>query len=158
LVGSSRFASSPPVPLSNLVANVNLDMIGRNPPGTVGAVGADYSTLGRVALAMGEDLDGVGLDVVPDPWPGQQLFRRSDQLEFACRSVASLLFTSGLHADYHRPSDEVDRLDMDKAARVARLVVHLVDRVANAEDPPTWTEAGLSAVATWGPCPSERAP
>jgi Zn-dependent M28 family amino/carboxypeptidase len=150
LVGSNAFAASPTVPLGSIVADINMDMIGRNDPGTIIGAGAAYSSLGGTAVGLGTELRGLGLRVVAEPAPDQNLFGRSDQRSFACRNVPSLLLTSGLHEDYHRASDELSRLDTDKAARVARLAFYLAYLTANDPAPTTWTEAGLAAVPELG--------
>ena len=153
LLGSTHFAHNPTVPMSSIVANVNLDMVGRNDPGQVIGVGKGYTSIGALADSVAEHTGALGLEVIPDPAPSQNLFFRSDQLVFACRNIPALFFTSGLHEDYHSVSDEVEHLDMDKIARVARLGFFLVNELADASGAPTWTEAGLEALSenTWCP-------
>ena len=152
LLGSSGYMADPTVPLSGIVADINMDMIGRNDPGQVIGVGKEYSTLGDTALTLAGRVP-VGLAIIDDPVPDEHLFSRSDQVEFACRNIPALLLTTGLHEDYHQASDEPSRLDMDKAARVARLVFHLVAHVANAGGKPSWTSAGTSLVQGYKGCP-----
>ncbi|HEY8469972.1 MAG TPA: M20/M25/M40 family metallo-hydrolase, partial [Longimicrobiales bacterium] len=141
LLGSRHFVDHPPVPIRSIVANINLDMIGRNSPDSIAAVGLDYSSLGplaqEVARAHAEEL---GLTVAPDLWPEERLFFRSDHFNFAAKEIPAIFFFAGLHEDYHRPSDEVERLDADKAARVTRLVFYLGHRIATDPEAPRWTE------------------
>ncbi len=153
LIGSSYFARHPTVPLSSIVADINLDMVGRNDPAEVIGVGSEYTSLGDLATSLARDTDALGLSVLPDLAPDEHLFFRSDQLVFACREIPSLFFTDGGHADYHTVSDEVDRLDTDKIARVARLAFYLAYDVADAKDPPTWTSAGRAALSENVRCP-----
>jgi Zn-dependent M28 family amino/carboxypeptidase len=147
LLGSRHFVDHPPVPIGSIVANINLDMIGRNSPDSIAAVGLDYTSLGplaqEVARVRGEELR---LTVVPDPWPEERLFFRSDHFNFAAKEIPAIFFFAGLHEDYHRPSDEVEKIDADKAARVARLVFYLGHRIATDPEPPRWTERGLAQV------------
>ncbi len=152
LIGSSYFMAHPAVPLSGMVADINLDMVGRNDPGEVIGVGLDYTTLGPLAEALARDREALGLTVIPDLVPEEHLFFRSDQLVFACRDVPSLFLTTGGHADYHTLSDEVDRLDTDKIARVARLAFYLAFHVADAKDRPAWSSAGRAALSQSGRC------
>lgn len=138
LWGSRRYAERPPFPLDRTVAVVNMDMIGRNWRDTVAAIGLEHSSLGEAARRTARAHPALRLAVVGDRWPEEDFFRRSDHYSFARRGVPALFFFSGLHADYHRPSDEPGLLDYGKTARVARLVYLLTRRVADAPDAPAW--------------------
>lgn len=139
LRGSYRFTEAPPVPLERIDAVVNLDMVGRNWEDTI-AVVASAPSLFATADSAARLHPSVGLAVTEDPWPEEGLLRRSDQWPFIRRGIAGMLVTSGLHEDYHRPSDEADRLDYEKTARVSRWLFHLVlafaDREASAAATP----------------------
>jgi Zn-dependent M28 family amino/carboxypeptidase len=128
-----------------MVADVNMDMIGRNAPDSILAVGGGYSSLGATAMQMATVNEAISLTVVVNT-ATDRAFPGSDNLSFACRDVPALFLHSGLHDDYHRPSDEVARLDADKAARVARLALYVVDWTATADGVPTWTAAGRQAL------------
>jgi hypothetical protein len=147
LYGSKYFVENPPVPIEQMVANINLDMIGRNASDTTVAIGQDYSSLGGTVQAVVEAHPELKLLVAPDLWPEERLFFRSDHFNFAMKKVPALFFTSGLHADYHQPSDEPDTIDHDKLARTAQLVFWLGQEIANSDTAPAWTEAGLKAIA-----------
>jgi len=147
LLGSRHFANHPPVPIQSIVANINLDMIGRNAPDSIAAIGLDYSSLGALAQEVARAHAGeLGLTVAPDLWPEERLFFRSDHFNFAAKEIPAIFFFAGLHEDYHRPSDEVEKPDTDKAARVARLVFYLGHRIATDPEAPRWTEQGLAEV------------
>ncbi len=148
LLGSQWFAANPTVYLTDAVANLNLDMIGRNEPGEVVIVGRDYSTLGPLVDSLAAAHAELGLSLIPDPNPGESFFTRSDQYNFAVRGIPAVLVTTHLHEDYHSPADEADRLDADKVARIARLVFLAALEVAQRETAPTWTEAGRQAIRT----------
>ena len=62
------------------------------------------------------------MDVINDPWPAENLVNRSDQAAFIPYGVPVLFLTSGLHEDYHQPTDEANRLDYEKTQRLARLI------------------------------------
>jgi hypothetical protein len=140
LLGSRWFVEHPTVPLADVVANVNLDMVGRNAPDVVTGVGLDLSTLGDAARAAAAG--PYGLTLVPDPQPEERHFLRSDQYSFAAAGIPALMLSTGPHADYHRATDEASRLDADKAARVGRVALDLVRRVADGAERPRWTAAG----------------
>jgi Zn-dependent M28 family amino/carboxypeptidase len=146
LLGSAYFVEHPPVPTARMAANINIDMIGRNARDTVVAIGHGYSSLGasvqRIAAAHRE----LGLVVAADLWPEEQLFFRSDHFNFAVKEVPAIFFTTGLHADYHKPSDEPETIDNDKLMRVARLLARFGYDIANTAARPQWTPQGLEAV------------
>jgi hypothetical protein len=150
LLGSQYFVANPPVPLDAMVANVNMDMLGRNHPDSLAAIGVDYTSLGPLATALARERTELALTLVPDPWPRERLFFRSDHFSFAHRGVPALFFTTGLHADYHRPSDQLDSIDLDKLARITRLIFHLAYVVANDPVAPQWSELGRREVGSLG--------
>lgn len=143
LLGSKHYASQPTVPLEQLVANVNIDMIGRNHPDTVVAIGLEYTDIGTTLQRVAAERNGeLKLVVAPDLWPEENLFRRSDHYSFASKGIPAIFFTTGLHEDYHKPSDEPETIDNDKLARIARLVYHLGEALADAPARPQWTQQG----------------
>lgn len=146
LLGSAHFVEQPPVPTSRMVANINVDMIGRNAPDTVVAIGQEHSSLGPTVQAVARRNADLGLVVAHDPWPEEQLFYRSDHFSFAKKEVPAIFFTTGLHEEYHQPGDEAHLIDTDKVARVARLLFHLGHEIANAASRPEWTADGLAEV------------
>ncbi|HEX6909371.1 MAG TPA: M20/M25/M40 family metallo-hydrolase [Longimicrobium sp.] len=146
LLGSEWYSDHPTLPLAQIVANVNVDMIGRNAPDSVVVIGKDYSTLGDVANRLDAEHPELGLTLSDDPWPEQRFFFRSDHFNFARKEVPAIFFFSGVHADYHRPSDELQTLDLDKAARISRMIFYLAYAVANDPQRPRWDPEGLAEV------------
>jgi Zn-dependent M28 family amino/carboxypeptidase len=146
LLGSRYFSDHPPVPANALVADINIDMIGRNAPDMVVGIGQEYSSLGATAQRVVQMHPELGLKVAPDPWPSEQLFFRSDHFNFARIQVPAIFFFAGLHEDYHQPSDEVEKIDADKAARIAKLIFYLGASVADDPQAPQWTAEGLKVV------------
>ncbi len=126
------------MPLEQIVANLNMDLVGRNWRDSVIAVGLEQSdlgaTLGRVVQAHPE----LGMTPIADRWPEERIFYRSDHYNFARKGVPILFFTSGTHADYHQPSDETDRIDGEKEVRLVRLLFYLGATVADSESRPQW--------------------
>ena len=146
LFGSAHFVKNPPVPVKQIIANINIDMIGRNSPDTTVAIGQDYSSLGPTMQAVVKAHPELKLIVAPDLWPDENLFVRSDHFNFAKAEIPAIFLTSGLHSDYHKPSDEPETIDADKLTRTAKLLFYLGHEVANSAAAPTWTEAGLKVV------------
>ncbi len=146
LLGSEWFSDHPTLPLAQMVANVNVDMIGRNHADTVVVIGKDYSTLGQLANRTAAAHPELRLTLADDKWPEERFFFRSDHFNFARKEIPSIFFFSGVHPDYHRPSDEVDKIDADKATRISRMVLYLVNEIANAPERPRWDPKGLQEV------------
>ena len=146
LLGSQWFSDHPTIPLENTVANINVDMIGRNAPDTIVVIGQEYSSLGPTVHAVAQRRSDLGLSVALDPWPEERFFFRSDHFNFARKEIPALFFFAGVHEDYHEPSDHVDKIDGDKAARVARLIFYTAHEIADTPARPQWTEEGLSEI------------
>jgi Zn-dependent M28 family amino/carboxypeptidase len=136
LLGSRHFVTTPEAPMGDVAAMINLDMIGRNWTDTVAAVYQLNSDIFERATRVAEARPELGMNLLTDPWPGENLVNRSDQAPFIPYGIPVLFLTSGLHVDYHRPSDEADRLDYEKTARLARLVFWIGWEFAEAEEPP----------------------
>lgn len=150
LLGSAWYAENPLFPLGATVANLNIDMIGRNWRDTVVAIGADESTLGATLRQTLRDHPELGLETIDDPWPEENFYFRSDHYNFARKGVPILFFFTGTHEDYHGPNDEPDRILYDKTARIARLIFHLGQRIADAEERPEWDPAAYRRVVEGG--------
>jgi Zn-dependent M28 family amino/carboxypeptidase len=127
------------VPLDSVVAQLNADMIGRNAPDSLYLVGPNAAPNGQ-SRALGAIIDSVN-NALPRPfqinreWDSpthpEQIYYRSDHYNYAKHGVPIVFFTSGLHADYHRVSDEPSKLDYDKLARVAKFIYESGVAVAN---------------------------
>jgi len=146
LLGSEYYSDNPTVPLESIVANINVDMIGRNAPDSIVVIGQEYSSLGPLVQEVARAHPELGLTVAQDIWPQERFFFRSDHYNFARKEIPALFFFAGVHEDYHRPSDHVEKIDTDKTARVARLIFYTAYEIANRRQPPTWTEEGLREV------------
>jgi len=150
LLGARHFARGASIPAEAQVADINADMVSMNWPDSIFVFGREYSTLGSTldqVLATHPDL---GVSIMENRWPQMPLFRMSDHFAFVQEGTPGIFFFSGLHDNLHRPSDEPDAVDSEKAARVARLMFHLGFEVAEAADPPRWTEAGQEMLAGLG--------
>ncbi len=148
LWGSGWYTSHPEVPLAATVADLNMDMIGRNPADSVLAIGKPYSSLGALVDSVAAAHPALHMRAIDDTMPQERLFFRSDHFNFARHGVPILFFTTGLHRDYHRPSDSVEKIDADQEARVLQLVFYLGLDVADATARPAWTPEGRQAVGS----------
>jgi hypothetical protein len=138
LLGSAYFTDHPTVPLPSIVADLNMDLIGRNWTDSVIAVGIEQSDLGAILDTVTKAHRELGMTPIADRWPEERIFYRSDHYNFAVRGVPILFFTSGTHPDYHRPTDDAGRINTEKASRLVRLLFHLGWEVANRPQRPRW--------------------
>jgi Zn-dependent M28 family amino/carboxypeptidase len=138
LWGSGHFADNPTVPVEQLVADFNADMIGRNWADTIVVIGKEHSDLGATMNRVNEEHSELGMTAIDDIWPDQRFYSRSDHYNFARKGVPILFFFNGTHEDYHRTSDEVEKIDADKTARIVKLMFYLGVEVANAPERPKW--------------------
>ena len=90
----------------------------------------DYTSLGELVRNVAHQRVDLGLTVAPEPRPEENLFLRSDHFHFARAGIPAIFFTTGIHEQYHKPSDVVGLIDTDKLARVARLVFYLGGEIA----------------------------
>jgi hypothetical protein len=127
------------------VADLQVEMIGR--PDTLVGAGKFWLT-GFERSSMGDELREAGLPVVADPRPQFNFFERSDNIVFALRGIpAHTLSSYGMHADYHQPSDEVERIDFDHLARAAETVTRAARVVADGPRP-SWHPGGQPSPST----------
>lgn len=138
LYGSDAFAARPPVPVGQIVANLNIDMVGRNWKDTVVAIGKEHSDLGATLHRVSAAHPELRMTPIDDPWPEENFYRRSDHFNFARRGVPILFFFSGTHQDYHRPSDEAEKIDAEKESRIVQLIFYLGLEIANRTERPRW--------------------
>jgi hypothetical protein len=161
LWGSQYFAEFPPIDLTKVVADLNMDMIGRtkNPksvdndathflvdPGEVLLVGPNISSddlektiegvnSGYQKLKINHFYDTTAPDATHDnlgpPGRGQRIFYRSDHYNFAKMGVPIAFFTVGLHVDYHRPTDTPEKIDYHEIQVVSKTVSAVAWDLAN---------------------------
>jgi Zn-dependent M28 family amino/carboxypeptidase len=146
LWGSEYFANNPPVPAEQLVANLNMDMVGRNWPDTIVAIGKEHSDLGATLERVNAAHPELRMTAIDDLWPAESFYTRSDHYNFAVKGVPILFFFNGTHEDYHGRDDEPDRIDGEKAARIARLVFYLGAEIGNADARPAWNPESYARI------------
>jgi hypothetical protein len=138
LWGSDYFASNPPVPVKQMVANINMDMIGRNWADTIVAIGKEHSDLGATLERVNAAHPELRMTAIDDRWPEERFYFRSDHYNFARKGVPILFFFNGVHEDYHQVSDSPDKINSEKEARILKLLFFLGQEVANAPRRPEW--------------------
>ena len=138
LWGSAWFTAHPPVPIGKIVADLNLDMIGRNWKDSIVVIGVEHSDLGATVAKTVLEHPELGITTMRDPWPQENFFGRSDHYNFARRGVPAVFFFNGTHVDYHQPSDSPEKIDAEKESRIVRLIYHIGLSVANAPNRPKW--------------------
>ncbi len=129
LLGSEHWAQHPTVPFERVVANVNLDMVGRAGNGKLQILGAGSAREFAGWLAEAGPRAGLELTVNAS---ASAMSGSSDHATFAKRKKPVLHLFSGLHSDYHKPSDDIERFESGGAARTADLTLDLVDRLSRA--------------------------
>jgi len=129
LLGSGAWAQNPSMPAGyKVVANINLDMIGRNAPEelyvTPSKDHSKYNDLVKITESMASS------EGYPKLGSADNVYSRSDHYNFAKYLKIPIIFlTTGLHDDYHKPSDDAHKIVTDKIRRVSRLVVKLIDEM-----------------------------
>jgi hypothetical protein len=141
LVGTEHYLDHPLVPLDATVCNLNFEMIGR-PDALAGGPGRLWLT-GHERSNLGALFAGLGLSIVPDPRPDQRFFERSDNYAFAIRGiVAQTLSSYDLHKDYHRVTDEADKLDYEHLEAAVRAGFEAARALADGRVDPAWNAGG----------------
>ena len=148
LWGSEYFSDHPAVPISGIVADLNIDMIGRNWKDTIVAIGKEHSDLGATLNRVGAAHPELSMRPIDDIWPEENFYFRSDHYNFARKGVPILFFFSGTHPDYHQVSDSPDKIDAEKESRVARLIFYLGVDIANAAERPKWNPDSYKRIVT----------
>ena len=155
LWGSRYFADYPTVPMDRIVAQLNIDMIGRNrddkasEANTVYVVGSDristeLHTLNRdanAALPWPLTLNYA----FNDPTDLEQIYYRSDHYSYAAKGIPVIFFTTGLHPDYHANTDEVSKIEFDKMTRITQMVYETGLGLANLDHAPVRDNKGPRA-------------
>jgi hypothetical protein len=148
LLGSQFYVENPVFPLSSTIADLNIDMIGR--------VGYDYAgkndsanyvyTVGSAMLSSelkkinetaNSTYSGLKLDYKYDaPDDPEKIYYRSDHYNFAKNGIPVIFFTNGEHADYHKPSDEVNKINFPLLVKRTKLIFYTSWELANRDTRP----------------------
>jgi aminopeptidase YwaD len=139
-LGSNYFREHPPLPLKDISANLEFEMIGRPDPAvkddTLWVTGWERSNLGPELAAHGARL-------VADPHPGEDFFARSDNFVLAKKGVVAQTISSyGLHSDYHQPSDDLAHLDFKHMDAAIGSLLAPLEWLVNSDFQPKWKAGG----------------
>jgi hypothetical protein len=138
--GNRYFLEHPPVPLTEIVANLEFEMIGR--PDAALKTGGLWLT-GYERSNLGPTLAQHGAAIAADPHPGEHFFQRSDNFALAKKGIVAQTVSSfGLHKDYHQPSDEISKIDFDFLTRSIGSMVGPVRWLAATTWRPEWNAGG----------------
>ena len=123
LLGSTHYVASPPVSMGETIAMLNLDMVGRS-RGAVDVSGLENTVVKEDLMAAAQATGGID---IKQEGPGAG---RSDDSSFLAARVPAVNFFTGFHADYHRPTDDWEKIDKAGTARVATLALEFAARLA----------------------------
>lgn len=140
LLGSDYYAKNPIFPLANTVVNLNIDMVGRTDPAHEGkdpyvyVIGSDRlsTELHKISEEINQQYTKLDFDYLynaedhPD-----RIYYRSDHWNFAKNDIPIIFYFDGIHADYHKPSDEVDKIEFDNLQKRAQVVFYTAWELAN---------------------------
>lgn len=134
--GSQHFIKNSPVPLNQIIADLQFEMIGRPDPkiaaNTLWLTGFERSNLGPALAKHGARL-------VADPHPEENFFQRSDNYALAKDGVVAHTVSSyGLHAEYHQPNDDLAHIDFSHMAQAINSMIQPVQWLANSRFTPAW--------------------
>jgi hypothetical protein len=143
LMGSEYYTDRPVFPLKNTVADLNIDMIGRlddahlTNPDYVYLIGSDKlsTQLHNISEQANKTYTNIELDYkFNKPDDPNRFYYRSDHYNFAKNNIPVIFYFNGVHADYHKPADTVDKILFDKMAKITRLVFYTAWELANREE------------------------
>jgi hypothetical protein len=156
----SRFNTDyePVVPLSKIVADFNIDMIGRSRPeddldqrdaklsdkNSLYIIGSDKlsTELHNISEQTNAETARLRLDYTyNDPAHPERLYYRSDHYNYAKHGIPIIFYFTGLHRDYHKPTDDVEKIDFEKMERIVRMIFATGWRVANMDHRPVVDKA-----------------
>ncbi len=132
LLGSKHWVANPTVPLDKVRLKINADMVGRMEDEKVIVYGT--RTAPGLRRIVAEANQGIDLNVSYVWW----INPRSDHYTFVKKQVPVLMLHTGLHKDYHRPSDDAHRLNIDGLQRTSKLLFSTAHDLANRDDVPRW--------------------
>ena len=140
LIGSKHYTDNPIIPLNKTVANLNIDMIGRKDKrheknNYIYIIGSDF--ISKELHEINENNNNkVGLELdykynnIRDP---NRFYFRSDHYNFAKNNIPCIFYFSGVHEDYHQPTDTFEKIDCKKVQKISQLVFLNIITIANKE-------------------------
>lgn len=142
LFGSSYYVQNPIFPLAKTVADLNIDMIGRDDAENRGkqyvyVIGSEMLSSELKKINEQANRETVNLELnykYDDPKDPQRLYYRSDHYNFAKKGIPVAFFFDGIHEDYHKPSDTPDKIDYPLLAKRAKLIFATAWKLANQKE------------------------
>lgn len=151
LLGSRYYSENPLFPLTNTITDINIDMIGRhdefhnNSSNYVYLIGSDYlsTDLYNICETVNKNFVGIELDYkFNDRTDPNRFYYRSDHYNFAKNGIPSVFLFNGVHSDYHKPTDTVDKIEFDALAKRTQLAFAIAWELANRENRPVVDKSG----------------
>ncbi len=141
LLGSQYYTENPVYELENTICDLNIDMVGRIDDqhlnnNYVYLIGSDKisSDLHTISEKANDDKIKMELDYTfNDENDPNRFYYRSDHYNFAKKGIPVIFYFSGTHEDYHKPTDDVDKIDFEKIEKTTRLVFYTAWEIANRE-------------------------
>ncbi len=139
-LGSTYFGEHPPIPLENIVANLEFEMIGaqdpKMAPGELMMTGFERSNLG-------ETLKAKGAKVTSDPYPDQHFFERSDNYSLALKGIVAHTISGwAVTPTYHDKTDDIAHLDLPFMTQAIQSLIVPVEYLVNSDFKPAWKQGG----------------
>lgn len=140
LLGSEYYSEFPIFPLENTIVDINVDMIGRvhqkytDNPNYIYVIGADRlsTELHEINEATNKKYSNLVLDYTyNDENDPNRFYYRSDHYNFAKKGIPAIFYFNGTHADYHRTSDTIEKINFEKMEKIGRLIFHTAWELAN---------------------------
>ncbi len=151
LHGSKHYMAQPAHPASNTIAMLNMDMIGRMPKGSKKLQVFGVNSGDDFLEIMQPIADDLRLKIAPTPDAGG----RSDHAPFVRNKIPAMHFFSGQHSDYHKPSDDADKINSRAGAKVTKLVYGTAAKLANQDTRPAFQAVKASTLVA-GSTPTYR--
>ena len=134
LLGSTAFTTRPPIPLADIEAYLNFDMVGRMQDNRLNIQASGSSPVWDRLVEQANVKAGFDLRVQPDP------YQPTDVQTFNAAGIPSLNFFTGSHVDYHKPSDTADKIDYEDLDRIVDFASAIVRRLDSMTDTPAFTK------------------
>ena len=134
LIGSSAFTKGPPLPLDQVAAYLNFDMVGRMQDNKLNVQATGTSPVWARIVEQANIAAGFDLQVQEDP------YQPTDVATFNASNIPALSFFTGTHVDYHKPSDTADKIDFEDLDRIVGFATAIVRRVEETSEAPQFTK------------------
>ena len=139
LIGSKAFVSTPPVPVSQIAAYVNFDMVGRMSGNRLAAQATGSSPVWGSLIERANVRAGFDIAIQPDP------YQPTDVSSFNEAGVPTLNLTTGAHTDYHKPSDTADKINYEDLDRIVDLAAAITRQLLDLDAAPQFTKVEQSS-------------